>query len=503
MKTAARKFKILIVDDAPINRMLLSDMLSESYDIVEAENGREAVTILEQSAQEFSLVLLDIVMPELDGFGVLAYMNKNHWINDLPVIIISSETVPAIIRRAYQLGVSDFMGRPFDTEIVRQRVNNTILLYAKQRRLEDIVADQIYEKEKTKNLMVSILSHIVEFRNGESGLHVLHITTITEMLLKALARKTDRYQLTPETIELLSSASALHDIGKISIPEEIINKPGKLTKEEFDVIKTHAAVGADMLTNLPIHKDEPLVNAAYSICRWHHERYDGNGYPDGLIGDDIPIGAQVVALADVYDALTSERCYKRAYTHDTAVEMILDGQCGSFNPLLLECLRELGDKLPQELGIISLSRHHIDHETVRAELAQREPLSVSAIGIKQTHIEREKYRFLVDALPEDIFSYNRDSDVLSLSPRAARRLGLSEVLSEPQENAAFREAFGDDFLKLAMGKADTTTREQPDFTITGESISSGISRPVTFLCRALWIPEEPRCCGMMGRIMED
>ena len=207
MKAAVKRSKILIVDDAPINRMLLSDMLSESYDIVEAENGAQAVSILEQSAQEFALVLLDIIMPELDGFGVLAYMNKNHWINDLPVIIISSETVPAIIRRAYQLGVSDFMGRPFDTEIVRQRVNNTILLYAKQRRLENIVVDQIYEKEKTKNLMVSILSHIVEFRNGESGLHVLHITTITELLLKALAKKTDRYHLTPETISLLSSAS--------------------------------------------------------------------------------------------------------------------------------------------------------------------------------------------------------------------------------------------------------------------------------------------------------
>lgn len=503
MKTAAKKFKILIVDDAPINRMLLSDMLSENYDIVEAENGLEAVAILEQSAQEFALVLLDIIMPELDGFGVLAYMNKNHWINDLPVIIISSETVPAIIRRAYQLGVSDFMGRPFDTEIVRQRVNNTILLYAKQRRLEDIVADQIYEKEKTKNLMVSILSHIVEFRNGESGLHVLHITTITEMLLNALAKKTDRYQLTPETISLISSASALHDIGKISIPDDILNKPGKLTDQEFDIIKTHAAIGADMLTNLPILTDEPLVNAAYSICRWHHERYDGKGYPDGLIGDDIPIGAQVVALADVYDALTSERCYKKAYTHDTAVRMILGGQCGSFNPLLMECLRELGDKLPQELGIISLSRHHIDHETVRAELAQREPLSASAIGIKQTHIEREKYRFLVDALPEDVFSYNRDSDVFSLSPQAARRMELSEVLSAPQESGAFREFFGEDFLEIAMEKADATTREHPDFVLTGQSITDGVCRPVTFSCRAIWIPEEVHCCGMMGRILED
>ena len=503
MKTTAKRFKILIVDDAPINRMLLSDMLEDSYDIVEAENGLQAVSILERSAQDFALVLLDIVMPELDGFGVLAYMNKNHWINDLPVIIISSETVPAIIRRAYQLGVSDFLGRPFDTEIVRQRVNNTILLYAKQRRLEEIVADQIYEQEKTKNLMISILSHIVEFRNGESGLHVLHITTITELLLKALSRKTDQYQLTSELIALISSASALHDIGKISIPNEILNKPGRLTKEEFEVIKTHSAVGAEMLKALPIHTNEPLLKVAYSICRWHHERYDGNGYPDGLKGDDIPIAAQVVALADVYDALTSERCYKRAYTHSEAMEMILGGECGSFNPLLLECLKELSDTIPQELGILAIDRHRIDQEAVRAELIQREPHSISAIGFKQIQIEREKYRFMVDVLPEGVFSYNRGHDVFTLSPKAAKDLELSELISAPQESTAFRTVFGEDFLKVAMDRADRTTREAPDFTIRGIRTDKGRERAVTFRCRSIWIDDEPACCGLMGQILED
>ena len=502
MKTAAKRFKILIVDDAPINRMLLSDMLEESYDIVEAENGLQAVSILERSAQDFALVLLDIVMPELDGFGVLAYMNKNHWINDLPVIIISSETVPAIVRRAYQLGVSDFLGRPFDTEIVRQRVNNTILLYAKQRRLEDIVADQIYEKEKAKNLMISILSHIVEFRNGESGLHVLQITAITEMLLKALVKKTDRYQLTPEQISLISSASALHDIGKISIPNEILNKPGRLTKEEFEVIKTHSAVGAQMLMDLPFHNDEPLIRVAYSICRWHHERYDGKGYPDGLAGDEIPIDAQVVSLADVYDALTSERCYKRAFPHSKAMEMILGGQCGCFNPLLLECLTELGDALPRELGTLSPGRHHIDQDAVRAELVQREPHSISAIGFRQIQIEREKFRFLVEVLPEGVFSYDRGADVFTLSPKAAKDLGLPEVISGPRENAAFRAVFGESFLETAMDLADRTTREAPSFTITGIRQDKGPEKAVTFRCRSIRLSDEPTCCGLMGQIME-
>ena len=272
MNPSQPKFKILIVDDAPINRMLLSEILSEQYDIEEAGNGVQAVALLERHAQDYALILLDIVMPELDGFGVLAHMHKNHWMDDLPVIMISSETTPSTIRRAYELGVSDFMGRPFDTEIVRQRVHNTILLYAKQRRLARIVTEQINEKEKTRNLMVSILSHIVETHNGESGLHVLNITAITELLLKELAKEVPSYGLTPESISLISSAAALHDIGKISIPDEILNKPGKLTQEEYEVMKTHPLLGAEALNNLPIHGDEPLLEAPYALCRWHHGR---------------------------------------------------------------------------------------------------------------------------------------------------------------------------------------------------------------------------------------
>lgn len=231
-------------------------------------------------------------------------------------------------------------------------------LYARQRHLENIIAEQFYEQEKNNDLMISILSHIVEFRNGESGLHVLHIKTITELLLKELLRHTDRYPLSQTDINLISTASSLHDIGKISISGDILNKPGRLTAEEFEIIKGHSLIGAKMLSELPLDQQEaPLVKVASDICRWHHERYDGNGYPDGLKGDEIPIAAQVVALADVYDALTSERCYKKAYSHSKALEMIFEGRCGAFDPTLLQCLLEISDTLESELGQAALERN--------------------------------------------------------------------------------------------------------------------------------------------------
>ena len=256
-------------------------------------------------------------------------MNKYRWIEDIPVIMISAERGSSHIERAFELGITDFISRPFDTLIVHRRVVNTILLYAKQKRLAAMVAEQIYENEHRSSLMIDILSHIVEFRNGESGLHVRHVHTLTEIMLKTLIQRTDKYHLTQTDISVISTASALHDIGKIAIPEEILNKPGRFTDEEFAIMKTHSMVGAEMLKDLLIYQDEPLVKAAYEICRWHHERWDGRGYPDGLKGDEIPISAQMVALADVYDALTSERVYKPAFSHEQAVEMILGGQCGA------------------------------------------------------------------------------------------------------------------------------------------------------------------------------
>ena len=343
------KQKILIADDSEMNRMLLAEMLNEEFEIVEAENGQECLKKLQKYGKEISVVLLDIMMPVMDGFEVLTYMNKSRWIEDIPVIMISSEESVTYIRRAFEFGASDYIKRPFDGKVVYQRVFNTIKLYAKQRRLISIVSDQIHEKEKSNQMMVQLLSQIVEFRNGESGQHVLHIQTLTELLLDRLVQKTDKYELSSDECYLISTASAVHDIGKIAIDEKILNKPGKLTKEEFEIMKKHTLIGAEMIGKMEQFKEEPLMQTAYEICRWHHERYDGHGYPDGLKGDDIPIGAQIVALSDVYDALVSERVYKSAYTHEEAMKMILNGECGAFQPILLECLQDIQDDILEKI----------------------------------------------------------------------------------------------------------------------------------------------------------
>ena len=348
-KPLQEKSQILLVDDSKLNRMILAEILGDGYHILEAENGQECLEKLRAEAGNIALVLLDINMPVMDGFEVLKAMNANHTIEDIPVIMISSEDSDATIRRSYELGASDYVNRPFDARIVYRRVTNTIKLYAKQRRLVQMVSEQIRARENNTDTLVGVLSHIVEFRNGESGAHVRHIRIITELLLRRLLEISSRYSITAEQQDMIPLASALHDIGKIGIDEKILNKPGKLTPEEFEVMKTHSMLGAKMLHDLDNFAEQPLLQTAYEIARWHHERWDGRGYPDGLKGDEIPISAQLVSLADVYDALTSERCYKKAFSHEKAVQMIRNGECGAFNPLLLQCLTDIQADLKEEL----------------------------------------------------------------------------------------------------------------------------------------------------------
>ena len=349
------KQQILIVDDSPLNRAILSEILGGDFRVLEAENGEQCLDQMHEHAGDIALILLDINMPRMGGFEVLNYMNRNHSIEDVPVIMISSEESDEYIRRAYEMGASDYVSRPFDAKVVYQRVLNTIKLYSKQRRLVTLVSDQIRRREKNTSLMVAILSQIVEFRNGESALHVQHIRTLTECVLEWMSLHPEHYVISAADQDIIPLASALHDIGKIGIPDSILNKPGKLTAEEFNIMKTHTTLGAKMLKEMqPYYPEEPLLNISYQIARWHHERWDGKGYPDGLQGDAIPLSAQVVSLADVYDALTSERCYKKAFPHEKAIEMILNGECGTFNPVLIQCLQDIAPTLQQRLADAAL-----------------------------------------------------------------------------------------------------------------------------------------------------
>ena len=338
-----KRQNILIVDDSKFNRDILKEILGEKYNYLEAENGNQAIQMIGENIG-IDLMLLDINMPQMNGFEVLKIMKRSQCIEETPVIMISSEESVDTMREAYEMGITDYITRPFDSVIVKKRVQNTLSLYANQNNLVNVVVNQIYEKEENNNIMIRILSSILGSRNSESREHILHIKTATEMMLRQLIKITDVYHLTEADIALITTASSLHDIGKIYIPEEILNKPGRLTDEEFKIMKTHSELGADIIQDMHLPQEKPLVHTVWEICRWHHERWDGKGYPDGLKGEEIPISAQVVSIADVYDALTSERCYKKAFDHDTAIKMILDGQCGQFNPILLKCLKELSPR---------------------------------------------------------------------------------------------------------------------------------------------------------------
>lgn len=336
-----RRQSVLIVDDSELNRKMLGQMLGSRFDIAEAASGEACLQLLEQNATGISIVLLDIHMPGIDGFTVLEEMNQKNLLEQIPVIMISSEDTVDAVRRAFDLGASDYISRPFDAKVVYQRIINTIQLYAKQRRLSAMAADLAFEKERASRMMIGILSQVVEKRNGESRDHVQRVAQLTSMLLAGLAQKTDRYPLTREMRRTIATAAALHDIGKMEICEDLLHKEGPLTEAERRTLQSHTLLGAQMLEEQPECRDDAFARTAYNICRWHHERYDGGGYPDGLKGEQIPIEAQVVGLADVYERLVSRPVDGHARTHSEVVQMICTGVCGAFNPLLLDCLQDM------------------------------------------------------------------------------------------------------------------------------------------------------------------
>ncbi len=497
------KSVILIVDDSEINREMLSEILKDDYDILEAPNGAEAITVIREHDREIDLVLLDIVMPVMDGFEVLALMNKYKWIDYIPVIMISAEGDSSYIKKAYDLGVTDFIRRPYQSYPIHRRIDNTLMLYSKQKRLLSIVEEQVYAKEKDNRMMINILGHIVEFRNGESGMHVHHIQTLTRLLLQHLVKKTDKYNLTDSDILRIITASALHDIGKISIPDSILNKPGRLTPEEFNIMKSHSAIGADMLKELPVYQEKTLVHVAYQICRWHHERYDGKGYPDGLKGEEIPISAQVVSLADVYDALTSERCYKKAFSHEKALEMIMDGQCGTFNPLLLECLNEIADGIAA--AVDADSKGEPDKNLIMKVTEELIEDKISAPSLCRSQLleaEHEKRVFFTSEINEIQFEYDAAIDTVMLSNYGAELLGVDKSLAHPQKSDVNAFLGEENEAKLKKLLLDTTPENPDIIPMVIQLMHNGEPCTYKVKARSLWSHDNtPKCTGVLGRII--
>ena len=501
MKLSENKQKILIVDDSAMNRDMLIDMLEDDFEIFEACNGAEAMQAVHDYGTDLDLMLLDIVMPEIDGFEVLAMMKASKVLEEIPVIMISSENLPSNIERAYEMGVTDYINRPFNISIVRRRVMNTLNLHAKQKKLNQIITNLVYEKEKNNSMMINILSHIVEFRNGESGLHVLHVSSITNLLLQHLIEKTDKYHLTQSDISLITIASALHDVGKISIPGSILNKPGKLTSEEFEKMKTHTVMGESLLKEIPIYQNEPLVKIAREICRWHHERYDGRGYPDGLKGEEIPISAQVISVADVYDALTSERCYKKAFSHEKALNMILNGECGKFSDLLLECLQEAHEEIIEELDVQSTVEFHEKNlQNLVGEFTQFYEFEGLIQPLKEILMEQQKTKFYAETAEELQFDYDKRTSVVVISKWGSKLLGLNTTSYYAKEK--YSQFMEDSCYQQIKTLFLSTTPRNPDVETDIKITIKGQLYCGRLVAKVLWSDDEkPEYLGVIGKVV--
>lgn len=460
-KENARK-RVLIVDDVELNRFILKGILCADFDVVEAESGKQALDILKKESSNIAIVLLDIIMPEMDGFAVLSAMQKQGYINYIPVIIISTESTAQYVDKAYEMGATDFINKPYNPNVVLHRVLNTIKLFNRQQTLMEIVTEQVYEKHRYADMMINILSTVMEMKNGESGLHILHINTITRILTENLLRMTDKYTFSKSDIQLICVASSLHDIGKIAIPDEIINKPGKLTAEEFAVMKTHSEQGAKMIDSLTEYKDERLIKFAYEICLYHHERYDGKGYPVGLKGDEIPIWAQIVSIADVFDALISERVYKAAYSPEKALDMIINGECGLFNPLLIQCLIVSHGEIVSALSHVSAAEKWEEKAKYVADDVEKYHINTfSDKSLEYSSSNIAKLKFLTECSDGLIFDYSlADSEIVI---KANPDLGVNaDIVFNPLDREQASKHFYMPVYDKAVELLHSATPHKPD-----------------------------------------
>lgn len=491
---------ILIVDDSEMNRMMLTEILGAHYQYIEAENGRQAIHLLQKNLM-VDLILLDIHMPEMDGFQVLEQLNRAQWMDEIPVIMISAEDCGETIKRAYSMGVTDYIQRPFDAFIVRRRIENTLKLYANQKRLMKLVSDQIYEKEENNNLMVGILNHVVEFRTHEGEEYNRNIRSATELLLRRLIQKTDSYHLSEEDIVLIKMASAIRNIGKIGLPDRVLNTSGKLTQEEFAIFKTHTTAGAEILEQMSFGKNKPLFRYALEICRWHHERWDGNGYPDGLRGEEIPISAQVVALADVYDALTTNRKYRKAIDHDTAVTRILRGECGAFNPLLLECLLDISSDLRMAATFKGRNPYRFEVDRLSDEILAHADVPRNDRVQRLLESMQERMDFFAACSGGLQFEYDVPSKLADITDWSEAPQYRRWEINLSQPNCFTRLSYADfQRMKEAL---EATTKENPEFSISLFLPYRDEYRWYNLRMRSLWSDAQPeRYVGVIGQMTD-
>lgn len=487
--------RILIADDSEINREMLSEILGDGYEYIFATDGEQLLRLLSEGVAA-DILLLDMHMPNMSGMDVLKIMQARNWTEDLPVVIISAETDEGFIRNAYHLGAVDYIRRPFDAFMVQNRVENILKMYSRSKRLAQIVEGQVLQQAKVSNALINILSSVVEVSNQESGEHILRVQRLTRMLLDRLVRITDKYTLTEEDILLICSVSALHDIGKVAVPREILNKPGILDAAEWEIMKSHTVKGDEMLWRVSVNQQDKLMVLAHQICRHHHERYDGQGYPDGLVGDDIPIAAQVVALADVYDALTSERCYKRSYPHDRAVAMIMSGDCGSFNPLLLRCLSELDDSLADGMTLNETEEDFLDklHNLAEETLEQENiPLSNRAALVAES--ERIKKEFFAQCCSGIQFEYDAVAGKLT-SMVYYDGAGNEVLLSNATQLLRLS-----DWVRL-QELVSQATPENPTVTMTALVPLNDVPRWQQITVRCIWTDERDKYVGVVGHFAD-
>ena len=492
--------KLLIADDSEMNRAILANMLAQDFEIVEATNGLEVIKALRTYQNDFSALLLDIVMPEMDGFQVLAEMNRRGWIDSVPVIMISAETANSCIDQAFDLGASDFISRPFAAGVVRRRIINTLLLHAKKQQLLDVVTNRYLHEEKNNEAVIAILDYSLELRCGEGGTHMTGVGHLTRLLLRALLKKTGRYELDPNDLEAVGMAAGLHDIGKVQIPEAILKKPGKLTAEEFEIVKKHTTLGAQLIEQLPGFQNEKVVKYAIEICRRHHERWNGEGYPDGLIGDECPIAAQAAAVADAYDALVSRRSYKDAFSHERALQMIHNGECGSFNPLLLECLDEVSETIVRENAAKGAGQNPNAKHRIVEDLYRERDLTASRMT-QQLEEAVSRQNFFTGMSEEMWFEYTMQPSSLQLSRGITKQTGLPEVLVDPMQNPDFLTFIGEETGETIRAELQKLNTDESYAEVTVNLLLDGHLRRCRLAMYVAWsVTERGRCSSLFGKI---